>query len=172
MAPFLGRGLSPYQTKVPWAEAYLHTKWHLDASSHLATIEMGRKLGGGLRPLFGEGAESPSNTKSPGPRSVSITNGIMIHAAIWPQQILAENWGFCAFGVGGAVSPSNTVWPGPRPTCMPSFILFHPTVWPEYTNVTDRTGQRSDSIVRSVLQIVAPKWYGHVFRKDENDCVK
>ena len=29
---------------VAWAEAYLHTKWHLDASSRLATIEMGRTL--------------------------------------------------------------------------------------------------------------------------------
>jgi len=38
---------------------------------------------------------------------------------------------------------------------MPSFILIHLTVWPEYTNVTDRqdrTGQRSDSIGRTVLQ--------------------
>jgi len=28
-----------------WVEAYLLTKWHLDPSSHLATIDMGRKLG-------------------------------------------------------------------------------------------------------------------------------
>jgi len=28
-----------------WAEAYLHTKWHLDPSSHLATTNMGQKLG-------------------------------------------------------------------------------------------------------------------------------
>jgi len=25
---------------------------------------------------------------------------------------------------------------------MPSFILIHPAVWPQYTNVTDRTGQK------------------------------
>ena len=30
---------------VAWAEAYHHTKWILDASSRLATIDMGRKLG-------------------------------------------------------------------------------------------------------------------------------
>jgi len=30
---------------VAWAEAYLHTKWHLDPSSRLATIDMGRKFG-------------------------------------------------------------------------------------------------------------------------------
>ena len=51
------------------------------------------------------------------------------------------------------------MWPGPRPTCAPSFILIRPTVWPQYTNVTDRTdkqtGQRSDSIGRTVLQKVA-----------------
>jgi len=52
--------------------------------------------------------------------------------------------------------------PGPRPTSMPRFILIRPPVWPQYTNVTDRhdrtdiqTGQRSDSIGRTVLQTVA-----------------
>ena len=51
---------------------------------------------------------------------------------------------------------------------MPSFILIHPTVWPQCTNVTDRqtdktgrqdrqTGQRTDSIGRTVLQTVAQK---------------
>jgi len=39
-----------------------------------------------------------------------------------------------------------TMWPGLRPTGMPSFTLIYPTVWPQYTNVTDRTAQRSDSI--------------------------
>jgi len=32
--------------KVAWAEAYLRTKWHLNTCSHLATTDMGRKLGG------------------------------------------------------------------------------------------------------------------------------
>jgi len=32
--------------KMAWAKAYLHdTKWHLDPSSRLATIDMGQKLG-------------------------------------------------------------------------------------------------------------------------------
>jgi len=35
----------PIQHNVVWAEAYLHTKWHLDPSSHLTTTDMGRKLG-------------------------------------------------------------------------------------------------------------------------------
>jgi len=36
------------------AEAYLPTKWHLDASSRLAIIEMGRKLGA-PPPFYGGG---------------------------------------------------------------------------------------------------------------------
>jgi len=80
---------------------------------------------------------------------------------------------------GGAVplsrsagNPSNTMWPVRRSTsvpsgvfihkavCMPSFVLIRPTVWPQCTNVTDRqdrTGQRTDSIGRTVLQTVAQK---------------
>jgi len=121
---------------------------------------MGQKLGA-LSP-FGEGAGSPSNTKSPGRRPTSIPSGILIHAAIWPEQIWAENWGgLCPIGGRGAGSLSNTMWAGPRPTCVPNFILIHPTVWPQYTNVTDRTGQtgqRSDSIGRTVLQTVAQNY--------------
>jgi len=86
---------------------------------------------------------------------------LLIHPATWPQQIRAKNWGgLCPFGGGGAGSPSNTMWSGPRPTCVPSFILIHPTVWPQYTNVTARTdretGQQSDSIGRTILQL-SPK---------------
>ena len=46
---------------------------------------------------------------------------------------------------------------------MQSFMLIHPAVWPQHTNVTNRqtgrqkTGQRSDSIGRTVLQTVAQK---------------
>ena len=81
---FPGVAGSPSST-VLWAEAYLHTKWHLDVSIPLATIEMGRKLGRGLRPLFGKGAGSLSNTVSSGPRPTSVPSGILIHAAVWPQ---------------------------------------------------------------------------------------
>jgi len=41
----------------------------------------------------GRGAGSLSNTKLPGLRPISIPSGILIHPAIWPQQIWAENWG-------------------------------------------------------------------------------
>jgi len=36
---------------VTWIEAYLLTKWYLDPSSCLATIDMGQKLGDAV-PLF------------------------------------------------------------------------------------------------------------------------
>ena len=45
-----------------WADAYLSTKWHLGPSSHLATIDMGRKLrGGGSAPFLEREAGYPSN---------------------------------------------------------------------------------------------------------------
>ena len=35
-------------------EAYLHAKYHLHSSNHLAAINMGRKLGGGSAPFWRE----------------------------------------------------------------------------------------------------------------------
>ena len=51
---------------VDWAEAYFHTKWHLDPSSRLVTLDMGQKEGA-VVPLSGGGNGSSSNTMSPGP---------------------------------------------------------------------------------------------------------
>jgi len=47
-------GLDPYVTKVALAEAYLHSKWHLDLASRLAATEMGRKLGEIAAPFLGD----------------------------------------------------------------------------------------------------------------------
>ena len=72
-------------TKLTWAEAYLRTKWHLDASSSLVTIKNGPKIGG-LCPLFwGRGAGSPSSTMWPRPRPTSTPIAILIHPAVQPQ---------------------------------------------------------------------------------------
>ena len=98
--------------------------------------------------LFMEGSVVPSNTKSPGPRPTTIPRVILMHAAIWPQQIWAENWGEAVPLWGGEVglqSPSNTIYPGPMPTRIPCFVLIHPTVWPQCTNVTDRQTDRQDN---------------------------
>ena len=51
-----------------------------EMGDHLATIDMGRKVGAAVA-LFG-GAGSPSNTMWPGPRPTSIQSGILIHPAV------------------------------------------------------------------------------------------
>ena len=44
--PLFGGGeMGPIKHDVAWAEIYLRIKWHLDPSSRLATVDMGRKLG-------------------------------------------------------------------------------------------------------------------------------
>jgi len=48
----MGPHLTQCRQTVTKVEAYLHTKWYPDATSRLATVDMGRKLGG-LSPLFG-----------------------------------------------------------------------------------------------------------------------
>jgi len=85
-------------------------------------------------------------------RPSSIPSGILIYAAIWPQQIWAENWvGAVPLWGGRDGSPFSTIWPGPRPTCMPRFILIRPTVWPQCTNVTDRQ-DRTDNGLNGIAQ--------------------
>jgi len=59
---FRGWAGSPFYT-VTWAEAYLHAKYHLDPSSHLATINTGQTFGG-LRPPFWAGERGPHLTQS------------------------------------------------------------------------------------------------------------
>jgi len=78
-------------TGSPWAEAYLRTKWHLDPSSRLATIH-GPKSGGAAVPFFGEGQTGHHLIVSPGPKPTSVTSGILIQPAVWPQQTCVENW--------------------------------------------------------------------------------
>jgi len=71
--PLSGAGggeLGPIKHDVAWAEIYLHIKWHLDLSSHFATIDMGRKVGV-LCPFLGE-LNPQFNTMSPGLRPTSV----------------------------------------------------------------------------------------------------
>jgi len=60
-APFWKGGWVSIKHNVIWAEAYFHTKWHLDPCSHLATTDMGRKLRGCA--LLGEGEVGPNLTQ-------------------------------------------------------------------------------------------------------------
>jgi len=70
---------------------------NLDPSSCLATIDMGRKLGG---LLFWGGAGSPSNTVSLGPRPTSLPSGILIYPAICDNRYGLKIRGLCPFGEG------------------------------------------------------------------------
>jgi len=56
--------------------------------------------------------------------------------------------------------PTQCIVPKLRATSMPNFILIHSTILPQYTNATDRqdrTGQWSNSIGQTVLQMVNQK---------------
>ena len=68
-----------------------------EMGDRLSTIDMHRKSRG-LCPFGEEGAESPSNTMSPGSRPTSLTSGILIYPAVWPQQTWTENWGCARLG--------------------------------------------------------------------------
>jgi len=110
-------------------------------------------------PLLGV-VGSPSNTMLSGPRPTSLPIGILIHPAVWLQQLFGYNrygpkiGGVPPFwGVGGG-SPSNTMWPGIRPTFIPSGILIHPAIF-HSTPMSQTDRQRSCSIGRTVLQTVA-----------------
>jgi len=97
-------------------------KWDFDPSSRLATIDMGRKMGGeGDVPLL---TGSPSNT-SPGPRLTSVPSGVLI-------QPFGHNRHGPKIGgyapLRGAGSPSNTMLPGPTSTCLPRGTLIHPAI--------------------------------------------
>jgi len=133
---------------VAWAEAYLHTKRHLDPSSHLAT-KHGPKSGGCCPlPFWGNG--SPSNTMWPGLRPISIPRGILIQLAVSPQQTWAENWGLCPFGEG-QLGPHVA---RARPTSMRSSgyiqMFGHNTPTKQTDTQTDR--QRTDSKGQTVLK--------------------
>jgi len=118
---------------VAWAETHLRTRWHLDTSSRLATIDMDRKVGAAV-PFFRWSsvpilhkvawAEAYLRTKwhlDPSSRLATIDMGLKLGDCVAFGRICAH--------FGGAGSPSNTMSPGPRPTSIPSDILIHPTVW-------------------------------------------
>jgi len=61
---------------------------------------MAENVWGVAPPPFGRGERGPHLTQSPWPRPSSIPSDILIHAAIWPQEIWAENWVCGPFGGG------------------------------------------------------------------------
>ena len=121
----LGRGLPPYQVASWSIQPFGHNTW--------------AKIWGLMPPFFGGGeAESPCNTMSPGPRPTSIPSGILIHAALRPQQTWAKIGDCAPFGGGELGRPLRQCgWSRGLPPCQVSFWCIK-TVWPQYTNVIDR----------------------------------
>ena len=69
-------------------------------------VEMGRKLGRGLRPFLGEGDLVPIQHKVAWAEAyTSMPSTSLIHSAVWPQQTWAENFGVLRqpFGEGERV---------------------------------------------------------------------
>jgi len=62
-----------------------------EMGDHLATIDMGQKLG--AVPLLVGRSWVPCNIMWRGPKPTFVPSGILIHPAVWPQQLCAKNWG-------------------------------------------------------------------------------
>jgi len=104
----------------------------------------GPKRGKAAVPLWRR-AGTPSNTTWPGPRPTSIPSGILTHASIWPQQILAENWGLCPFE-GGELDPHLTQCGQGRglPACQVSSSPVQPF---GHNTPTSQTGQTDNGLI-------------------------
>jgi len=101
--------LGPHLTHVAWAEAYVHTNWHLHRISRLDATDMGQN--GSCAPSFlGRGLVT-SNTVWPGPMPTSVLSGILIHPAGWPQYISRKVGGAAVllFGADGSLSRVRAV---------------------------------------------------------------
>ena len=131
----LGWGLPPWQV----------SSWSIQPFDH---NRHGPKLGVVVPPFRGQGAGSPVNTMSSGPRPTSVPSGILIHPAVWPQLTWAKIGGLCPFLVGGVGPHLTQCGLGRRlPPCQVSsssirLATIHQHYW--QTDRTDR--QRSDSI--------------------------
>ena len=135
----------PIERNVTWVEAYLRIKWYPGAFSRLATIHMGRKVGGGAVHLSGGSWVSVLDNVAWAEAYLRRTKWHLDPSSHGHNRHRPNSGGLLCplFGVGlllceGAGSPSKTMWHRPRRTSIPSGILIHPTVWPQYTNVTDR----------------------------------
>ena len=126
-----------------WATAYFDIKWHLGPSSRLF-MEMGRKLG--LCPFRGAGVGSQSNTMLRRPTPTSVPSGILIHPAIWQQQIWAENWGLRPLLGKGQLGPHLTQCGQGRG--LPAYQVSSWSIQPFGHNIpTTQTGQTDNGLI-------------------------
>jgi len=107
---------------------------------------------------FCSGAGSPSSTMWPGPMPTSIPSSILIHPAIWPQQIWAETWGGCAPLDEGQVGPHLTQCTRAEAYLHAKFHLDPSNHLATVHQRHRRDRQRSDSIWQTILQTVTQKW--------------
>ena len=99
---------------VVWAQAYFHTKWHIDPPSPLAIIDMGRKKLEWADVLFGGGWSTSSKTL-PGPKPTFVPSGILIHQAGYIM-------------LDGDPAPPSKKWGTPPPSILGPCLLW-PNVW-------------------------------------------
>jgi len=101
----MGAGRVPSNTLWPEpSPRSTSVKWHLDPSSRLATIDIGRKVGGTVHPFKRE--LDPHLTHSRLGRRLSpyqVPSGILIYSDVWSQQTWAENWGCTPLGWVGSM---------------------------------------------------------------------
>ena len=157
--PLWGRAGSPFNTMWPGPRpTFVQSKWHLDPSSRLAIIDMGRKLRG-LCPFLGEG-ELPQLCPHLTQRRLGgayLPGGILIHPAVWPQQTWAgPKIGGYAPLVRGSWVP---IWH--NATRAEAYLRAKFQLDPSNRLATihlryrQTDSQRSDSIGRTVLQTVS-----------------
>jgi len=139
-----------------WALYVVIQVWSAVAEmgDHLATIDVGRKLG--VVPFLGRGAGSASNTMSPGPRPTFVPSGILIHPTNWPQQIHGPRIGDYAPSGKGELGAHLTECGQGR-----VLLLCQVSSWSVqpfgHNTPTSQTGLTCDSIGRTVLQTIAQK---------------
>jgi len=139
--PFASGSWSPSNTM--WAaKAHLHTKWHLDPSCRLATIDMGQKVRV-VVPHFWE--------QELGPHLTQCCLGLGLppyQVESWSIQPFVHNRygpkiGDCAPLGEGELGPHLTQCGHAEAYLHAKFHLDPSTVWPQYTNVTDRTDRHA-----------------------------
>ena len=90
--PLLGRELDHHLTQCAWAEAYLHSKWHLDPSNRLATTDMGQNVGAAV-PLLGRELGAHLTQFVARAKRTSMPNFVMIQPTVWPQYTkVTDRW--------------------------------------------------------------------------------
>ena len=140
----------------------------LPPSSHLATIDMGQKVGL-LCPFWEE--VGPHLTQCGLDRCLPL-----YQVASWSIQPFGHNRHGPKIGggaavpiLGGAGSPTNAMWPWP--TSIPSGIFIYPTIWPQYTNVTRQTHRQTTVRSHRVKNFTNDRPKMHILTLNKHETV-